>query len=152
MKDELKDTSFRKRRERKAREKNILFKDLIGNAVKFSHRPPVVTISAVATEAYLKILVADNGVGLPAESREKIFNAFERLGVGAGYAGSGIGLAICKRIIEIHNGQISAESNPGGGSVFVIELPLTILRGPCKYNEAGRIGSRQQPDFTGRLT
>jgi len=102
-----------------------LFLNLISNALKFSVNIPVITISAGQDQDNHLIKVSDNGIGMSEDGRSKIFDAFSRLNPGDGYAGSGIGLAICKRIVEIHHGGISVESSPGKGSVFIFELPKT---------------------------
>jgi signal transduction histidine kinase len=71
------------------------------------------------------ILVRDNGIGIPTESAERVFGLFQRLVGRDQYEGSGIGLAICRKIVERHGGSIAAESGPEGGSVFAIRLPKT---------------------------
>jgi two-component system, chemotaxis family, sensor kinase Cph1 len=104
-----------------------LFLNLISNALKFCTDIPVITITTSQNNTHFLIIVRDNGIGMPEAGRAKIFNAFSRLHPGDGYQGSGIGLAICKRIVEIHQGRISVESSPGKGSTFTIELPLTNI-------------------------
>lgn len=99
-----------------------LFYNLISNAIKFS-RNPVVDVFAEQTDNWVRIHVKDNGIGMKEEETKKIFNAFERLHSRKEYEGSGIGLAICKKIVEAHNGQISVQSNPGTGTVFTVTLP-----------------------------
>jgi chemotaxis family two-component system sensor kinase Cph1 len=101
-----------------------LFSNLIANALKFSEQTPVIKISAEKFDRFHIIKVADNGIGINIENSERIFNAFERLLTRSSYEGSGIGLAICKRIVEIHHGRIYVGSIPGEGSVFIIELPI----------------------------
>lgn len=100
-----------------------LFLNLIGNAIKFTEQSPSIVISAEDAKDKIVIHIADNGIGMNADDKEKIFAAFERLPTTSTFEGSGIGLAICKRIIEIHGGRIYVESQPGKGSVFTIELP-----------------------------
>ena len=72
---------------------------------------------------YLKIIISDNGIGFENEFAGKIFAIFQRLHGRSEYEGSGIGLAICKKIVEHHGGIISADSSPGNGATFTIILP-----------------------------
>lgn len=100
-----------------------LFLNLISNALKFSEDKPVVNISGEVIEGRAFLYVADNGIGMKEDNLNKIFDAFQRLNSKAKYQGTGIGLAICKKIVELHNGAISVTSKFGEGSVFTIELP-----------------------------
>jgi signal transduction histidine kinase len=100
-----------------------LFLNLIGNAIKFSAKRPEINISGKKMEEVVIITVSDNGIGMKESDLTKIFNAFQRLNAKQDYEGSGIGLAICKKIIDVHHGKISVESEPGIGSRFTIELP-----------------------------
>ncbi len=104
-----------------------LFQNLIGNAIKFRHpdRDPVVNIRAQFTRSDLgdyagwwKIEVSDNGIGIDINYYERIFALFERLHGRSEYEGTGIGLAICRRIVEQHGGEISISSIPEVGSTF----------------------------------
>jgi PAS domain S-box-containing protein len=115
-----------------------LFYNIINNAIKFrkSNVPPEINITigrsaekekhrynlAKETE-YYKIQVTDNGIGFEEEFATRIFQVFQRLHGRSEYPGSGIGLAICKKIVEYHNGVIFAESTPGKGACFTIILP-----------------------------
>ncbi|MEW5729480.1 MAG: ATP-binding protein [Pseudomonadota bacterium] len=102
-----------------------LMQNLVGNAVKY-HRPgerPRVTVTAEPTESGWIFTVADNGIGIPADSRERVFQIFQRLHARGSYPGTGIGLAICKKIVERHGGRIWVEDGPGGGSAFRFTLP-----------------------------
>ena len=74
---------------------------------------------------YYHLSISDNGIGFSQEYAEKIFDIFQRLHGQAEYEGTGIGLAICKKIVETHKGFISASGTPGEGSVFHIYLPVS---------------------------
>jgi signal transduction histidine kinase len=107
-----------------------LFQNLIGNALKF-HRPdvtPEVRVGAEpvpeANEECWRIEVADNGIGFEEKYAERIFTMFERLHGRSTYEGTGIGLAICRKIAQRHGGEIAARSIPGQGSTFIVTLPL----------------------------
>lgn len=105
-----------------------LFQNLIGNALKFSKNDerPVVKVRAELTEdkKWRRILVQDNGIGFEEKYLDRIFVPFQRLHGRFEYEGTGIGLAICKRIAEHHGGQLSAKSEPGEGATFVVTLPV----------------------------
>jgi light-regulated signal transduction histidine kinase (bacteriophytochrome) len=101
-----------------------LFQNLVGNAIKYqSNGTPRVHISAVRTAPRLwRFAVKDNGIGIDPQYFEKIFGMFQRLHRRDEFAGTGIGLAICKKIVERHGGTISVESQPGEGSTFRFAL------------------------------
>jgi light-regulated signal transduction histidine kinase (bacteriophytochrome) len=104
-----------------------LFQNLIGNALKF-HKPdekPRVQVRYFSnTNSECQIVVEDNGIGFEEKYLEKIFAPFQRLhGKSSQYEGNGMGLAICKKIVERHGGSITARSAPGKGSTFIISLP-----------------------------
>lgn len=102
-----------------------LFQNLVGNAIKFSgDRRPQVRISAQSDSESWTISVGDNGIGIPEEQRERIFAIFQRLHGPDDYPGTGIGLAICKKIVERHGGSIWVESAPEEGSTFYFRLPI----------------------------
>ncbi|HTM93630.1 MAG TPA: ATP-binding protein [Flavisolibacter sp.] len=112
---------------------NQLFYNLINNSLKFSRKevPPRITVDSrkkngenhsAADDVFYEITVKDNGIGFEADSAEKIFGIFSRLHPQTSYEGTGLGLALCKRIVEYHKGKIWAESNEEG-AVFKILLP-----------------------------
>lgn len=99
-----------------------LFQNLIENAIKFrGDDPPTITIRAVEEEEAWVIHVQDNGIGFDADREGRIFDIFQR-GASEG-SGPGVGLAICKRIIDYHQGEIWAEAKPGEGATFTFTLP-----------------------------
>ncbi|MBI4976627.1 MAG: PAS domain S-box protein [Spirochaetes bacterium] len=103
-----------------------LFQNIIANAVKFRKPglPPVIRITAVETDdGFVSISIEDNGIGFDETYRDKIFVIFQRLHGRDDFGGTGVGLAICKKIVERHGGTISAESTAGIGSRFTIRLP-----------------------------
>jgi signal transduction histidine kinase len=100
-----------------------VFQNLITNALKFkSATPPILNIEAAEKRKTIEISVSDNGIGIEKHYQHQIFSAFKRLHPRDVYEGTGIGLAICKKIIERHNGTIHVESEPGKGSSFIITL------------------------------
>lgn len=102
-----------------------LFQNLIGNAIKF-HRPgtpPVVTIHSKVKRGGYEMTVTDNGIGFDEKYLDRIFSVFQRLHERANYEGTGIGLAVCRKIVERYGGTITAESTKGAGSKFIIWLP-----------------------------
>jgi PAS domain S-box-containing protein len=117
---------------------NQLFNNLVGNSLKFTTPgiTPLITISCTEVSAadiekfklahgqpYIKIRFSDNGIGFDQEYGEQIFEIFQRLNGNNEYPGTGIGLALCKKIISNHNGMIHAESIPGKGATFFVILP-----------------------------
>jgi signal transduction histidine kinase len=103
-----------------------LMQNLISNAIKF-RRPgvtPEVTIRAHVDGERMKLTVADNGIGFEPQYNRRIFRVFERLHGRSEYPGTGIGLALCRKIAERHGGSAAADSEPGKGSVFTITMPL----------------------------
>jgi light-regulated signal transduction histidine kinase (bacteriophytochrome) len=101
-----------------------VFQNLIGNAIKFrGSDPPAIRITANKKNGEWVFSVADNGIGIDPEHGEIIFAIFKRLHTRAEYPGSGIGLAICKKIIERQGGKIWVESRRGQGATFKFTLP-----------------------------
>jgi PAS domain S-box-containing protein len=103
-----------------------LLQNLIGNAIKFRGEPaPDVHISASHQDNEWLFAVTDNGIGIEPQYAQRIFLIFQRLHSRSKYQGTGIGLAICRKIIERHGGKIWVESNPGSGSTFYFTVPDT---------------------------
>ena len=103
-----------------------LFQNLIGNALKFrSNEIPRINIHANHEgNGSCEIVVEDNGIGFEQQYEELIFKPFQRLHGRSEYEGTGMGLAICRKIVERHGGSIRAESEPGKGATFIISLPV----------------------------
>lgn len=101
-----------------------LFSNLINNALKYNTRKPELRISYVKTRLYHQISIRDNGIGIDAKYLDRIFGVFQRLHSQDTYPGNGVGLAVCKRIINKHRGKIEVESVLGSGTTFFIYLPL----------------------------
>lgn len=112
-----------------------LFTNLIGNSLKFCEKDPLIKISAAAVpvdelpeelandKAYIKLIFQDNGIGFEQQFSDRIFTIFQRLNDKKAYAGTGIGLALCKKIAENHHGLIQAEGELGKGATFTVYLP-----------------------------
>lgn len=103
-----------------------LFENIISNAIKYSKQDvrPIVLVKGEEKDKHLIISVSDNGIGFDNRFANKIFNLFHRLHAKDKYEGTGIGLAICKKIVEIHHGQISAQGIANEGATFIINLPV----------------------------
>ncbi len=106
-----------------------VFQNLIGNAIKFADDSPHVWVRGEREDGIVRFAVADNGIGMDPEQAREIFEPFHRLHGASHYPGTGIGLAVCERIVEHHGGRIWAESRPGEGSTFRFELPATTGAG-----------------------
>ncbi len=116
-----------------------LFQNLLSNALKFTpaERTPVVNVNSRTISAgqlpmpatgisdnYLEISVEDNGIGFDDKYVDRIFNLFQRLHGRSEYVGTGIGLAICKKVADNHGGYLTARSQPGQGATFLVYLPV----------------------------
>jgi signal transduction histidine kinase len=104
---------------------NQVFDNLLGNAIKFSPRGGIITIGIEDSGEFVKLSVADTGVGIPPDKLSRVFDRFYQVDGSATrrFGGAGLGLAIAKRIVEAHGGQIWAESEVGEGSTFYFTLP-----------------------------
>lgn len=107
-----------------------LFRNLIENSIKFqSKAPPVIRIEAKNSDDFWHFTITDNGIGISEEYHQKIFNMFERLHGRSQYEGSGIGLALCKKVIESHGGgDIGVRSSEGRGAEFYFSLPSKPIK------------------------
>jgi PAS domain S-box-containing protein len=120
---------------------NQLFLNLISNALKFSKRRPEIRITSAylgrnnspGNTEFAEIVFTDNGIGFDQQYADKIFNVFQRLHNRQDYPGTGIGLALCKKIIDQHHGRISVTSKPGEGTTFKmllpVEVPIAFIKG-----------------------
>ena len=106
---------------------NQLFQNLISNAIKFCDKSPQLKITAIKSEDNWVFSVSDNGIGIEQEHIGRVFLMFQRLHTRDEYQGTGIGLPICKKIVERHGGQIWIESEPGKGSKFYFTIPVNRL-------------------------
>lgn len=122
-----------------------LFRQLIHNAVKFGpeDEAPVVEIGAEEAEDGWRIEVADNGIGMAPDHANRVFSLFERLHDWDEYEGTGVGLALCRRIVERHGGEIGVESEPGAGCSFHFTLPEAPER-RTEGQEPAREGARHR--------
>jgi PAS domain S-box-containing protein len=108
-----------------------LFQNLVNNGLKFHQDdlPPLIQVSATSSGGKCHIYVKDNGIGFELQYLDRIFKPFQRLHSRQEYEGSGMGLAICRRIVERHRGEITATSTPGQGSTFIVTLPAHQTNG-----------------------
>jgi signal transduction histidine kinase len=115
-----------------------LLQNLIGNAVKYrSDAPPRIHVAAERLEEEWRLTVSDNGIGIDVAYSERIFQVFQRLHPRGQYEGTGIGLAVCKRIVESCGGRIGVDSTPGVGSTFWFTLPSAQTEPIQEKSDAG---------------
>jgi signal transduction histidine kinase len=100
--------------------------NLLGNALKFRRdgTVPEVAVSAHVADGIAELTIRDNGLGFEPQYASRIFRAFERLNGASAYPGTGIGLALCRKIVERHNGAITADGEVGRGATFTVMLPV----------------------------
>ena len=118
-----------------------VFLNLVGNALKFAEDIPVVRVSAEVQGNTAIFAVTDNGIGMDPAQAERIFQPFHRLHGEEDYPGTGIGLAVCERIVEQHGGRIWAQSAPGKGSTFRFTLPVAGRRRSSVTAVDGGVGA-----------
>ena len=119
--------------------------NLVGNAIKFT-KDGAVTLRLSHAEGMLQIEVADTGIGMSAEQMERIFKPFEQAdrSISRRFGGSGLGLAICRQLVELMGGRIEVSSEPGQGSLFSLELPVSPYEAPSAVEQAVRLASTQR--------
>ena len=104
-----------------------LFQNLVGNALKFrGTEAPRVIVGARERESDWRFAVKDNGIGIDPKFQQRIFGMFQRLHTAEEYPGTGVGLALCKRIVERHGGEIWVHSTPGEGATFFFTIPKQV--------------------------
>ncbi len=114
--------------------------NLLENAAKYSPDGAPIELAAFANEAVLTVEVSDRGIGLPPAELDRVFEKFYRAANSGRLPGAGLGLAICRGIIELHGGHIEAEPRPGGGSVFRFTLPLAATQPQVPPTETSTAG------------
>jgi signal transduction histidine kinase len=124
-----------------------LFQNLVGNALKFTTDTPKVTINCIYKKDVVVLSVKDNGIGIKQEHGDKIFKLFQRLSRAPQYEGTGIGLTICKNIVEKHSGKIWFESQEGQGTTFFIELPIDLVKQNTPNTEGGANTKKEALQF-----
>jgi signal transduction histidine kinase len=105
-----------------------MMQNIVSNGIKYNESEnPVVKIKYTRRQNEIELTIADNGIGIPEIYRERVFQIFQRIETTKTYSGTGIGLAVCKKIVDRMNGKITIEDNPGGGTIFRLTLPASIL-------------------------
>jgi signal transduction histidine kinase len=106
-----------------------LFCNLLSNAVKYSPEGARIEVTAAREKAYVVVSIKDQGIGIPKQERERVFERYYRGSNTSGIGGSGVGLSLVKSIVDLHKGSISLESTEGNGSRFTLRLPASSLEG-----------------------
>ena len=102
-----------------------LMQNLIGNAIKYCENDPEIHVSTTQKNGEWQISIKDNGIGIDPQFKDRVFGIFQRLHGRGEYSGTGIGLAVCKKIVERHGGSIWVESEgEGKGSTFCFTMPV----------------------------
>ncbi len=114
-----------------------LFQNLIFNAIKFNDKEPIIKITGRLEKELYIIEVKDNGIGMKIEYNDKIFRLFQRLSRAAQYEGTGIGLAICKQIVDRYEGTIRFDSVENEGSTFILSFPAQLIEKEAMQKEKG---------------
>jgi PAS domain S-box-containing protein len=124
-----------------------LFENLIGNSLKYSDtgRSPEIRISVTAAEDMITMRFEDNGIGFENEYVPKMFGMFQRLHGRDKYSGTGIGLSLCQKIVELHGGRIHAEGVLNEGAIFTVMLPAVQLQLPVAQVAAGSVSGADVP-------
>lgn len=102
-----------------------LFENLLSNSLKYTEKQPQLQITCKATKSAYTLTISDNGIGIDPQFHETIFEVFKRLHSMEQFPGTGIGLAMCKKIVELHEGRIWVESSKGKGAAFKFTLPIS---------------------------
>jgi light-regulated signal transduction histidine kinase (bacteriophytochrome) len=123
-----------------------VFQNLVANSIKFRKDVhPIVHVSATRHDGQWVFAIRDNGIGIEPQYAERVFQLFERLHGSEEYPGTGVGLAISKKVVERHQGRIWFSSTPGEGSTFYFSIPVEATEVDVAQNHAGELdGSRQQ--------
>lgn len=126
-----------------------VMQNIISNSLKYIEEGtvPLIKIGCNSDESFHHITIEDNGIGMEAQHLDKIFEPFKRLHTRSEYAGTGMGLSICKRIIESYGGQICVRSEEGVGSVFTISLPCYVVEGEAQESGGLNPAQHSQSDF-----
>ncbi len=120
-----------------------LFQNLIGNALKFTTKPPEISLSFHENKEAFLITLKDNGIGMNPDYGDKVFRLFQRLSRAVQYEGTGIGLTICKSIVDKCGGKIWFESQEGMGTTFFISFPLDLVILPAPNTEGEVVGKKE---------